>query len=307
MPGGRKGHLTRCKARIWPPPSPDDGSCQAADCADVSETSGDGAAEGDDDGAEKGDAEKGDAKELAMWLLGELAEAGPNKKKVGRTRLQLLALEIPLASAVACLSEVCRTAPPPAAWTSRADETAGAGRKAAAKFEALKQQTLERLEGQLPSKRSTYDTAAELVLEYVGETISLAGGSTNTIFATLAAEGAAGGKKKHIAPTGGALSAAVQPQVEALVIHILQQRAYLNPTLLYRLTRLTKLSVPTLYSTDAGGLTPEMAGRYIQAAVESGGYENVPSALVKALACPSRYYPPAQVGSSTTPRQTPQP
>ena len=247
--------------------------------------------------------EMGDAAELARWLLRELAEAGSNKKKVGRVRLQLLALDVPLASAVACLSEICHRTPPPADRGARSDEAAaaeGRGRggddpaaaqQAAARFESLKQQTLVRLEEQLPEKRSTYEKAADLTLEYVGELISLAAGSTNTLFARLAPD--AGRKTKYVAPTGGSLPAPIRRQVETLVRQVLQRRAHLSPTQLYRLLRLSKLAIPDLYSAGGDGLTPEEAGGYIQAAVASGGYEYVPSALVKALACPLECYPPS--------------
>jgi len=247
--------------------------------------------------------EEGNAAELARWLLREVAEAGSNKKKVGRVRLQLLALDIPLASAVACLSEICRLSPPPADRAARSDEDVaaeGRGRrggdpvaaqKAAVRFDVLKQQTLVRLEEQLPEKRGTYEKAADLTLEYIGEVISLEAGSTNTLFASLAPD--SGRKTKYIAPTGGSLPAPIRRQAETLVRQVLQRRAHLAPTQLYRLLRLTKLAVPSLYSAGGDGLTPEEAGGYIQAAVASGGYEYVPSALVKALACPLACYPPS--------------
>ena len=176
-------HLTRRKARIWPPP--DDREDEGSELP----------REGDL--AQDSDGQEGDAAELARWLLRELAVAGSNKKKSSAVRLQLLSLDIPLASAIACLSQLCHFA----SLTSRPASSGGeaAGRPllsesatrnaeqaerllARSRFEKLKQQEMERLGAQLPSKRATYDHAMELMLEYAGEMMALAAGSTSTIF-----------------------------------------------------------------------------------------------------------------------------
>jgi len=234
----RSRHLSCRLARIWPPP--DDAR---------EELRGGQEEEGDT---------AGDAVELATWLLRGLAEAGSNKKKTASVRLQLLSLDVPLASAVACLSAVCtltlpiaaaaRTAPP-----LREGADAGAVKRAAASFELRKQQTLDRLENQLPTKRSPYDTAVDLLLEYIGEMMALAAGSSATLFDTLAS-GDSLSQKKYVAPSGGTLPDKIRMQVLNLITNILRNEAALSPALLYRLIRLSKMSARDIYGESWCGV-----------------------------------------------------
>jgi len=217
-----RGTSSRCRhsrlmawKRLWPPPDDDDGEGDLRGGSEQDETEGEAGAEGD-------------AKELAVWLVRGLDEAGSSKKKTSAVRLELLSLDIPLASVVHCLFEVCRLTPPTRSSSGRpAVQRAGrSGREEGSDVLNSGVGATEDSAGEaLPSKRAAYDAAVDMLLEYAGELMALASGSTSTLFDrldSLARDSVTPNQdnikiKRRPGPPGGStLSASVRQQVDCM-------------------------------------------------------------------------------------------